>query len=98
MSVDRKMEELQERLEKRVKPQERGKFVSEETFSLLARQEEQLSRLPESLNASVAQTYTAITANLNRMTITREDPSLLTLELGVVVLPLKLKFSPLVGV
>ena len=72
-SVDRKMEELQERLEKKVKPQERGKFVSEETFSLLARQVEHLSRLPESLNASVAATYSALAANLERRTITRQE-------------------------
>jgi len=76
-SVDKKIEDLQEeivdKLEKKVKRQGRGKFVSEETFDLVARQVEELNKLPESLNASVAQTYTAITANLNRMTITREE-------------------------
>ena len=76
-SVDKKIEDLKEeivdKLEKKVKRQERGKFVSEETFDLVARQVEELSKLPESLNASVARTYTDITANLNRMTITREE-------------------------
>ena len=72
-SVDRKMEDLQERLEKKVKQEERGKFVSEETFGLLARQVEQLSRLPESLNASVARSYSALAANLERRTITRQE-------------------------
>ena len=76
-SVDKKIEDLQEdivdKLEKKVKRQERGKFVSEETFDIVARQVEELSKLPESLNASVARTYTDITANINRMTITREE-------------------------
>ena len=76
-SVDKKIEDLQEKivdkLEKKVKRQGRGKFVSEETFDLVARQVEELNKLPESLNASVAKTYTDITANLNRMTITREE-------------------------
>ena len=76
-SVDKKIEDLQQeivdKLEKKVKRQERGKFVSEETFDLVARQVEELSKLPESLNASVARTYTDITANINRMTITREE-------------------------
>merc|ERR1712241_148589 len=74
-SVDKKIEDLQEKivdkLEKKVKRQGRGKFVSEETFDLVARQVEELSKLPESLKASVAQTYTNITANIN--SITREE-------------------------
>merc|ERR1711997_1049601 len=77
MSVDKKIEDLQEeivdKLEKKVKRQGRGKFVSEETFDLVARQVEELNKLPESLNASVAQTYTDIKANMARMTITREE-------------------------
>ena len=76
-SVDKKIEDLQEeivdKLEKKVKRQGRGKFVSEETFDLVARQVEELNKLPESLNASVAQTYTDIKANMARMTITREE-------------------------
>ena len=73
-SVDRKMEELQERLEKKVKQEEeRGNFVSEETFELMARQVEQLSRLPESLNTSMARSYSAMEANLERRTITRQE-------------------------
>ena len=76
-SVDRKIEDLQaeivEKLEKKVKRQERGKFVTEDTFDLVARQVVELRKLPESLNASVARTYSDMTANLNRMTITRQE-------------------------
>eukprot|EP00090_Calanus_glacialis_P020878 TRINITY_DN32214_c0_g1_i1.p1 TRINITY_DN32214_c0_g1~~TRINITY_DN32214_c0_g1_i1.p1 ORF type:complete len:415 (+),score=106.51 TRINITY_DN32214_c0_g1_i1:48-1292(+) len=62
------------KLESKVKrSNEAGKFVSEESFEVVARQVEALKGLPESLNAKVDQTYSKLSKGMGMSTITRDE-------------------------
>ena len=77
MSVDAKIDvlkdEILQKLVNKVKRQEAGKFVSEEAFNKVVREIQELSKLPTSLNNSVSKTFKDMTADLDRMTISKEE-------------------------
>ena len=77
ISVDKKIAEMKDdimkNLEERIKRQKRREFVSEEKLEEVSSQIEELSKLPETLSASVAEVHDNITSNFNKMTISREE-------------------------
>ena len=77
MSVDAKIEllkqEILQKLVTKVKWEESEKFVSEEAFNKVARKVQELSQLPSSLNKSVSQSLRNMTADLDKMTISKAE-------------------------
>ena len=76
-SLESKFEHLQEDLntkfDNKVKREQRGKFVTEETFDLVAKKIERLQDLPKNLTEVVSRTYSAISRDITRTTITRDE-------------------------
>ena len=66
--------EMMEKLESKVKrSNEAGKFVSEESFEIVARQVDKLKDLPKSLNEKVEKSYTELSKGMSKDTITRDE-------------------------
>ena len=76
-SLESKFQHLQEDLntkfDNKVKREQRGKFVTEETFDLVAKKIERLQDLPKNLTEVVSRTYSDISKDITRTTITRDE-------------------------
>eukprot|EP00092_Neocalanus_flemingeri_P028443 GFUD01030885.1.p1 GENE.GFUD01030885.1~~GFUD01030885.1.p1 ORF type:complete len:415 (+),score=118.63 GFUD01030885.1:158-1402(+) len=66
--------DIMAKLESKVKRgTEAGKFVTEETFEIVARQVDALKELPKSLNEIVDKSYSQLSQGMSQSTITRDE-------------------------
>ena len=66
-------DDLNTKFESKVKREQRGKFVTEETLDLVAKKIERLQDLPKNLTEVVSRTYSDISKDITRTTITRDE-------------------------
>ena len=76
--MNKKFEDLKtnmmEKLESKVKrSNDVGKFVSEESFEVVARDVEKLKKLPETLTSQMDQSYSKLSKGMSKSTITRDE-------------------------
>jgi len=65
---------MMEKLESKVKrSNDFGKFVSEESFEVVARDVEKLKKLPETLTSQIDQSYSKLSKGTSKSTITRDE-------------------------
>ena len=77
-TMNKKFEDLKtnmmEKLESKVKrSNDVGKFVSEESFEVVARDVEKLKKLPETLTSQMDQSYSKLSKGMSKSTITRDE-------------------------
>jgi len=65
--------DIMAKLETKVKREQRGKFVKEEDFDIVARQVEKLKDLPKSLNEIVDKSYSKMSQGMSKSGISREE-------------------------
>jgi len=77
INMDRKLEHLKrdilDKLESKVKREQRGKFVTQATFDVISQKIKTLEGLPKNLSKAVSRTYHDITEDISQSTITKDE-------------------------